>query len=145
MTGIRGSVLAIDHGEKRTGFAIADERRIVAQPLDVWHGSGDSDDLLEHIDTLLADRRVGAFVVGYPLNMDGSEGPRARAVGAFVERLRRRFPGVVVVKRDERLTTKEAEQLLREAGHHGADRRSRRDSWSALVILRDWLEAGEPR
>ena len=142
--GVPGSVLAIDHGQKRTGFAVADRERIVTTPLEVWHGPGDGDELLEHVAELLAERDVGAIVVGHPLDMDGGEGPRALAVRTFVTRLRERFPGVAVALQDERLTTKEAEDLLREAGHHGAARRSRRDSWSALVILREWLGAGEP-
>ena len=46
-----------------------------------------------------------------------------------------------MVAQDERLSTKEAEELLRDAGHRGREARQMRDSWSALVILRDWLRA----
>ena len=51
---------------------------------------------------------------------------------------------MAVTRQDERLSTKEAEALLRDAGHFGEERKARRDSWSALVILRDWIAAGEP-
>jgi putative Holliday junction resolvase len=143
MTG-SGSALAIDHGTKRTGFAVADPLRIAVEPLDAWHGPGEDEGLLDHIARLLAEREVGTFVVGYPLNMDGSAGPRAAAVDRLIVRLRQRFADVDVVRQDERLSTKEAEELLRSAGYRGRAARSRRDSWSALVILRDWITAGEP-
>jgi putative holliday junction resolvase len=77
--------------------------------------------------------------------MDGTSGGRAQDVLAFVERLKQRFPRIETITWDERLTTKAAEELLRESGHRGADARARRDSWSALVLLRDWIESGEPR
>jgi putative Holliday junction resolvase len=139
-----GSAIAIDHGEKRTGFAVADALRILTQPIGTWHGPGDGDGLLDHIAGLLAERDVSTLVIGYPYNMDGTEGSRAKQVNAFIEALRARFPEVAIAKQDERLSTKEAESLLAEAGHFGDERKARRDSWSALVILRDWLAAGEP-
>lgn len=141
----KGSVIAIDHGTKRTGFAVVDPLRIISQPLDVWEGPGDADELLEYIASLVEERRVEAFVVGDPLGPDGKRGPRAQDVAHFAERLARRFPELSVISHDERLSTKAAEDMLREAGLHGAKRKSRRDSWSALVILRDWLRADEPR
>jgi len=134
-----GSVLAIDHGSRRTGFAATDPLRIATRPLESWSGPGDSTALLERVAKLAAEREVATIVVGLPLNMDGSEGPRAAAVRAFLARLSERLPGVEIVAQDERLTTKEAEDLLREAGYDRDELRARRDSWSALVILRDWL------
>lgn len=140
-----GAVLAIDQGTKRTGFAVADALRITAQALDVWEAGVAKHTLLDHVAGLLEDRSVGTIVVGLPLNMDGSEGGRALEVRGFVRALGIRFPDVEIVTYDERLTTKAAEDLLREAGHHGQARKNRRDSWSALVILRDWIASGEPR
>lgn len=139
------SALAIDHGEKRTGFAVADPTRIVTQPLDVYHGPGSSTGLLDHVQGLLDDRSVDTFVVGYPYNMDGTLGGRSKSVEAFIATLQARFPMMAIIRQDERLSTKEAEELLREAGYHGKERKARKDSWSALVILRDWIGAGEPR
>lgn len=140
----RRGVLAIDHGTTRTGFAAADPLRIAVAPIDPWRGAGDSQALLEHVAELLRERDVDTFLVGFPFNMDGSIGPRAREVQAFMERLRARFPDVRVVAQDERLSTKAAEDLLREAGHDWRARKELRDSWSALVVLRDWIAAGEP-
>ena len=140
-----GGVLAIDPGTKKTGFAVADALRISSQPLDVC-AAGEADPaLLRHIEALLAERDISVLLVGLPLGPDGGEGQRARAVRVFLGRLVERFPGREVVAWNETLTTKEAELQLREAGYRGAAARERRDSWSALVLLRDWLDSGEPR
>ena len=138
----RGSVLAIDHGDKRVGFAVADPLRIATQALEGWRGPGD---LLDHLESLLAEREVSVLLVGLPVNMDGSDGPRAAIVRAFAEKLSARFPTQEIVLYDERLTTKAAEDLLRESGVPPKHRRERRDSASALVLLRDWIASGEPR
>ena len=142
---MRGGVLAVDHGTKRTGFAVVDPLRIAVQPLDVFHGPGSGPELVAHVAALLAERTIEVLLVGFPEQPGGARGSRADEVRAFADRLRARFPEVEVVLYDERLTTKAAEDLLRESGHHGAGRKQRRDSWSALVLLRDWLASGEPR
>lgn len=140
----RTAVLAIDHGEKKCGFAVADPLRIAVHALEPCRAPGDSPAFVEHLRGLLAERDVSTLVVGLPLNMDGSEGPRSARVRAFARELGRRFPELEVVLHDERLSTVEADELLQEAGHFGRHRKERRDSWSALVILRDWIAAGEP-
>ena len=140
----RKGVLAIDHGSKRCGFAAADPERIAVRPLHVWEGSGAGDGLLDHVGELVEERDVDTLLVGFPFNMDGSLGPRAAQVSAFMERLRARFPGLRVLAQDERLSTVEAEELLRAEGYDWRERKRLRDSWSALVILRDWIAAGEP-
>jgi len=137
-------VLAIDHGTKRSGFAAADPLRIAVRPLETWHGPGDGEELLDHVSGLLDERDVDTLIVGFPFNLDGTEGPRAAEVRRFQEHLRRRFPHLRVIGQDERLSTKEAEDLLHAEGYDWRERKRLRDSWSALVILRDWIAAGEP-
>ena len=138
-----GSAIGIDHGSKRTGFAVADPLRITCGPLDTFEG--EPAELLDHIADLLEERTVATFVIGLPLNMDGSEGPRSAEVRAFGTALKARFSGVAVAFQDERLSTKVAEELLREGGYRPRDRKASRDGMSAFVILRDWIEAGEPQ
>jgi putative Holliday junction resolvase len=138
----RGGVIAIDHGERRTGFAATDALRISSTALEPFRGKGDDPALLEHLARHMAERDVEVLVVGLPLNMDGSEGPRAEAVRRFLAALRARFPEMVVVTQDERLSTVEAGEWMRDAGVK--DRRAARDAYSAMVILRDWIAAGEP-
>jgi putative Holliday junction resolvase len=136
-----GGVLAIDHGTKRTGFAVTDALHIATFALDTFQGDGNGDALLDHVEKLCAERAIATFLVGYPFNMDGTRGGRAQDVDRFIARLQSRFRRIDVVRWDERLTTKAADEMLVEAGHTGADRKARRDSWSALVLLRDWLES----
>lgn len=136
--------LAIDHGSKRCGFAVADALRIGALPLAPFIGPGESRELLQHVAGLLEERDIDTFVVSWPLDMRGGASERAAEVQRFVDALRARFPAVRIVRYDERLTTKAAEDLMREAEIPVAKRRALRDSFSALVLLRDWLASGEP-
>jgi putative Holliday junction resolvase len=136
-----GGVLAIDYGEKKCGFAATDRLRIARTPLGVLRHEGREQTLLAHLQRLLSERDVSTLVVGLPLHRDGTGGERARALCAFAERLRARFPGLDVQAWDEHLTTKEAESRLRERGLRGRAIRAERDSWSALVLLEDWLAA----
>ncbi|MSR61399.1 MAG: Holliday junction resolvase RuvX [Planctomycetes bacterium] len=134
-----GGVLSIDYGDKKCGFASADALRIACEPLGVLRHEGDAETLLAHIERLLAERNVTTLVVGLPLHMDGRPGRRVEVVQTFVARLRARFPNLEVHEWDERLTTKEAESRLREAGRRGKGIKAERDAWSALVLLEDWL------
>ena len=137
-------MLAIDYGERKTGFASADPTRIVLQPLETVRIPGAGTELLDHIEGILAERDVSHLLVGMPLHADGEAGSQALVVQAFVERAKRRFPELAIVTHDEHLTTKEAESRLREAGYRGREIAERKDSWSALVLLEDWVRSGEP-
>ena len=148
-----GGVLALDYGDKKCGFAATDALHIAREPLPVLRHEGREEVLLEHLATLLAERDVRTLVVGLPVHMDGSPGTRARSpvvaggvlaynaerVRALIERLRARFPTLMVQEWDERLTSKEAEGRLRDLGRKGRAIRAERDAWSALVLLEDWL------
>ena len=139
---IKKGALGIDHGTKRTGFAATDPGRLLVTPLDAV--SGGDPGALAGLAAHLAEREISHLIVGYPLNMDGTKGGRAGQVDAFIELVRTAHPGLSIVRQDERLSTKEAEERLREAGHFGAARKARRDAWSAAVLLEDWIRDGEP-
>jgi putative Holliday junction resolvase len=140
----RGGVLAVDHGDRHTGFAFADALGITQTPLATYHGPGDGEGLLDRVAALLEERDVGTFVVGLPLHADGSEGARCGAVRAFGERLGRRFPHARVVFVDEHLTSKAAEDRLSELGRGGRAGRAQRDAYSALILLEDYLRRTVP-
>ncbi|TAJ16211.1 MAG: Holliday junction resolvase RuvX [Planctomycetota bacterium] len=142
--GTAGAALALDLGAKRCGLAVTDALRLSLQPLDTCPHGLDDPKLADALAALFDERDIRTFVLGLPLNMDGSEGPAAAAVRACGARLAARFPKVRVAYQDERLSSKEAEELLRELGLHGKKARAQRDSASAVVILRDWIRAGEP-
>ena len=72
-----GKILGIDHGDKRFGIALSDAGQLIATPRQVATGE---DALWEALGTLVKEEDIEAVVVGLPLNMDGSEGPRARKV-----------------------------------------------------------------
>ena len=88
---------------------------------------------------LVREHAVGELVVGLPLRLDGSPGPQAEKVMAFVERLRRVLR-VPVVTRDERLTSVEAGERLAEAGVRGRARKARLDQAAACLILQELLD-----
>jgi len=143
-----GGVLAIDYGAKKSGFATTDALRISRTPLDPVRIPGTSRELLDHVAALVEERPVAVLLVGLPLGPGdelGHEGERARASRDFAARLAARFPDLEVVLHDEHGTTKEAESRLFEAGFRGAEIQGRKDSWSALVLLEDWVRSGEPR
>lgn len=136
-------VLAIDPGTRKCGYAVADRLRIALHALPGRRG--DDGDQVEHVARLLDEREVSVLLVGIALQPDGTHGARAQDTESLVGRLRQRFPELEVVTYDERLTTREAESRLRELGHRGARLKELRDSWSALVLLEDWVRSGEPR
>lgn len=137
-----GGVLAIDYGERKCGFAYADRLRISMRAFPLARAEGEA--LLAHVARLLEEFDVAVILVGLPFHMDGSEGPRARAVRAFGARLATRFPAVRLCFHDERLTTKEAEGLLAAEGLSRRAIKREKDGTAALVLLRDWVLAGEP-
>lgn len=130
---------AIDFGRKRIGLAITDEQGSNAYPLDTIERRSLSTDL-ETIHTLLSERGVTSIVVGLPLNMDGTEGPMARAAKAFAERLAA-TTGLAVELYDERLSSFEAEERLRDTISSRAARKRAIDAVAAVVILEGWLES----
>ena len=141
---MKRGVLALDYGAKKTGFASADPMRVAVAPLEVLRTEGDDELLFARVGELLAERDVEVLLVGMPGGTKGRAGGRVEATQRFVERLRARFPDQRVVTHDETLTTKEAEARIREAGHDARRSRALRDSWSAWVLLEDWIESGEP-
>jgi putative holliday junction resolvase len=130
-------IAGIDFGRKRIGLAISDGRG--AYPIGIIERRSLKHDL-EAISSRIADRDVSLIVVGLPLNMDGTEGPSARAARAFAERVGA-ATGLPVEMFDERLTSFEAEERLREASASRAAKKATRDAVAAAVILEGWIES----
>jgi putative holliday junction resolvase len=133
------AVAAIDFGRKRIGLAITDADGRGAYPVGILERRSLKEDL-DAIRSQLAERRVSRIVVGLPLNMDGAEGPSARAARAFAEHLGT-ATGVAVEMFDERLTSVEAEERLRSASISRSGKKAVRDAVAATVILEGWLES----
>ena len=134
------NALGIDYGRRRMGLSFADELGI-AMPLQAVPGVEETG-CFDALTEVVRNRKPTLFVVGYPLNMDGSVGSRAKEVDAFVDELERRF-SLPVEKVDERLTTYQAKQDLRKtaAGSRKSKNRGELDSAAATLILRDFLES----
>jgi putative holliday junction resolvase len=134
-----GRVLGLDLGDVRIGVAISDDARRLAVPLgtvQVGRPPGE----LKAIAALVAEHGVTLVVLGLPLSLDGSHGPRANHTEAFAETLRMVLH-VPVAMQDERFTTVEAERGLRDAGLKGPERRSVVDAEAARIALQAWLDA----
>jgi putative holliday junction resolvase len=140
--------LGIDFGEKRIGLSFGDELG-VATPLSALTGLAPSA-ALERLVALIRDRRVTELVLGHPLNMDGTAGPKAREVEAFAARLTA-AAGLPVHLIDERLTTYEAESSIPRRKRRAVRASGLVDSRAACLILQDFLDqriappSAEPR
>jgi putative Holliday junction resolvase len=136
--------LAIDYGTKRTGLAICDPTETIVSPLTVIRSEKG---LLEKISEVINSENVGAIVLGLPLNMDDSQGPQAKLVLKFAEKLRKSLQ-IPVHLQDERLSSFGAEEKLASAGLTKATQKNRLDAVAAAEILEVFLEqkhnSGEP-
>jgi len=133
--------LGIDYGTKRVGVAFGDDLGI-ATPLPALV-SGDSEQRWHALAVLVRDRRVTDLVLGYPFNMDGSAGPKAREVDGFARRLTAAF-GLPVHLVDERLTSYEAEATVERKKLRGLRSSGIIDSRAATLILQDFLDRKSP-
>ena len=134
-----GAILAIDLGEARIGVAVAERVDLPALPLaTIAHTNRDAD--IGAIDAMAAERGAETIVVGYPLKLDGTVGPAAQRVDRFVEALKARFRGEIVLV-DERLTTAAAAKKLMATGATGSKRRGVIDRLAAVEILESYLAA----
>lgn len=135
-----GRVVALDYGRSRIGVAASDPLRVVARPRGVVRAGAPSvqpsDELVERIREL----EPAVIVVGVPLHMDGSEGEMAREAREFARRLSA-ATGVRTTLRDERLTTVEAERMIRalDLPKRRREDRGLRDTLAAAVLLEDYL------
>jgi putative Holliday junction resolvase len=136
----RGRVAAIDLGKARVGVAVADELGLYAHPRPALHGR-DRRALLDALGALAREEGVARFLVGMPLEMDGTEGPAARRAAAFAQALAD-ATGVEVELVDERLSTVEAARRLREGGVSARRGKPHLDGAAAAVILQAWLDRG---
>lgn len=131
-------LIGIDLGKVRTGIAICDIREVLASPLAVIRETNRGK-LLEKIASLAEEHSAEGFVVGLPLNMDGSAGESAQNAAAFAQELEARC-ALPVFLQDERGTTVTAHGFLSETNTRGKKRKERVDAAAAAIILQNYLE-----
>ena len=133
-----GALMGLDLGEKTIGIAVSDTLRSVGTPLQTLKRTkfrANSKELLE----IAADRQISGIILGLPLNMDGSEGPRCQSTRAFVRNLEA-LTDIPISFWDERLSTVAAERALLEADTSRARRAEVIDHVAAGYILQGVLD-----
>ena len=138
-----GRLMALDVGSKTIGIATSDVLRMLATPLVTLRRTKLAADL-ERLADLVSNNEVKALVIGLPLNMDGSEGPRCQSVRQFVANIARHGPtalaGIPVVLQDERLSTAAVTRgMIEDYDMSRAKRAERVDSAAAAWILESAL------
>ncbi|MFL5356846.1 Holliday junction resolvase RuvX [Archangium sp.] len=134
--------LGLDFGTKTIGVAASDALGLTAQTVTTIRRTSLKADLAA-LGELVREYEVERFVVGLPLNMDGSEGPRAEATRKFADILTQAL-GLPVELWDERLSTVAAQRTLLEADLSRAKRREVIDQLAAQFILQGWLDSRQP-
>jgi putative Holliday junction resolvase len=135
-----GRVLGIDYGRRRIGLAVSDPGRSIASPLAVYERRDHERDA-QYFTTLVREEGVDRIVVGLPVHNRGGESTmshEARNWSRWLESV----CGCRVVLRDERFTSREAGERMREAGLSPRRHRDRIDMFAAQVLLQEYLDAG---
>ena len=134
-------IMALDYGDARTGVAISDLNGILCGEtlvLNEW----DAERLAQRVSALARERGCGLILLGLPLNMDGSDGPRAEKARQFAALLRA-LDVPEVLLRDERRTSVEAHAILRANGRREKRHRQNVDAVAAQLILETFLGSSE--
>ena len=133
-----GRVLAIDYGRKKTGIAVTDPLQIIANGLDTVP----SHTLIDFLEKYFAIEEVDAVVLGYPRQASGEDSESMKYIKPFYNRLKNKFPQLIVEWVDERYTSKIAFQAMIDGGLKKKARQNKAmvDKVSATIILQTYLE-----
>jgi putative pre-16S rRNA nuclease len=140
--GKAGRILGLDVGARRIGIAVSDPLGITAQGLETLQRKNKRTDL-EQLAKVVQKYEVKEIVVGLPLRMSGAEGSQAEKIQLFATELRKKFR-LPVHLWDERLTSVEANRLLRETDLSIEKRGQAVDRMAAVLILQGWMESRLP-
>lgn len=130
-------ILAVDYGDSHTGLACCDRTETLASPLGIIHEKN-FNVCVEKVAAASVEYEAGMIVVGNPINMNGSYGPRSEKCCQFAELLRN-FVEVPVVMWDERSTTVTAHNMMNEVNKRGKKRKEVIDAVAAAIILESYL------
>lgn len=134
-------IMGLDFGSKTIGVAISDELLLTAQGIEIIRRKEENKlrQSLARIEALIEEYRVEEIVLGYPKNMNNTEGERVALTNEFKEKLERRT-GLPVALWDERLTTVAADRFMMEAGIRREERKEHVDRIAATFILQGYLD-----
>jgi putative Holliday junction resolvase len=135
-------IMGLDFGSKTVGVAVSDELLITAQGVEIVRrkSEGKLRQTLARVEELIQEYQVNKIVLGYPKNMNNSEGIRCEKTQEFKEMLERRT-GLEVILWDERLTTVAADRTMMEASVRREDRKNYVDMIAAVLILQGYLDS----
>lgn len=138
-------ILGLDYGDKTIGVAVSDPFGWTAQGVEIIRRDNPAEykKSLRRLEELMEEYGAEAIVLGYPKNLDNSEGERCEKTKAFYERVKKRFPKAEVVLWDERFSTIAAERALRGANLSHGQRKSVIDKMAAVHILQGYLDSRE--
>lgn len=139
MSQLSSRLLGLDLGDVRIGVALSDTNRMIASPLIMLPRKKKFSDLVKDIEELIKKHQVGGIVLGLPLNMDGSSGPRVQSVNAFANNLKKAID-LPVYFWDERLSTMAVARTLEESGISHSSRKEQVDKMAACYILQGYLD-----
>ena len=132
-------ILALDLGDKTIGLAISDTDFTIASALETIKRKKFGADATA-LEEIIKRDTIGAMVMGWPLNMDGSEGPRAQSTRAFIRNFENRGTQLPIILWDERLSTMAVTRTLLEADTSRAKRAELVDKMAAAYILQGFLD-----
>lgn len=131
--------LGIDYGDSRVGLAITDELEITAQGLETIHHNGNDKLILKRLDEILSQYSIDTFVIGMPINMDGSKTERVEVTTKFIHKLKCKFPKISIETIDERLTTVAAHKTMNYLNIGKNKKKQLVDTISAVYILETYM------
>ncbi|MCP3660075.1 MAG: Holliday junction resolvase RuvX [Bacteroidetes bacterium] len=131
-------LIGIDYGEKRVGIAITDPEKIISMPLETIN----QESIIQYLRDYILKENIEAFVVGWPINLNGKENEMTSKVQNFINKLSQEFSDIEIYKQDERFTSKIAFDSIIKSGLKKKDRRNKSviDKVSASLILRSFIE-----
>lgn len=132
--------MSLDVGTRTIGIAVSDMTGMIANGVETIHRTTEERDYAR-LNQLVCDYEVDTLVVGYPKNMNGTVGERAKACELLAQKLKEKFPTLAVVLWDERLSTVAAEKVLVAADMRRKKRKKIIDMMAAVVILQNYLDS----
>ena len=136
---VSSRLLCLDVGEKTIGLALSDGMRSIASPLETIERKKFQKDM-EHLQRVVQKHAIGGLVVGYPVNMDGSLGPRTQSVRTFVSTMSKHV-ALPMLLWDERMSTMAVERVMLEADMSRQRRAQLVDKLAASYMLQGFLDS----
>ncbi len=133
-------ILGIDYGDARVGISMTDSLGITAQGIETIHHNGNDKIVLKRLEEFVNEYDIDTFVIGIPVNMNGTKTDRVEVTEKFINKLKCKFGNKIKIERiDERLTTVEAHKTMNFLNVNKYKKKNIVDTISAVYILETYL------